>query len=203
MAQRMCPVATKYLPPPAPTATGPGLCCGPPGGHQVTVWGHARACSGSPKCSRGKARGRKKGLQSQVPWLQCHLPPKLNLHASSQHRATENPVQRGCRRVPRMNLTAACEDQGCNRALARGCSHSGLPHTPAGLDTRYSRQGKPLPRSIPQIHRKTDSLTGMQRTSGQARYTISVTGLCTRWTHRAQEGMTHRRSTVKSLEKLA
>lgn len=132
--------------------------------------------------------------------------PQLNLHTSSQHRVTKNPVQRGRRRVPWMNptaLTATSEDRGCDRALARGCSHSSLPHTPAGLDTHYSRQGKPLPKSISQIHWKTDSLTGMQRTSGQARHTISVTGLCTRWTHRAQEGMTHRRSTVKSLEKLA
>lgn len=118
----------------------------------------------------------------------------------------KSPVQRGLGRVPRMNpttLTTTSEDRGCGRALVRVCSRSGLPHAPAGLNTCYSRQGKPLPRSIPQIHRKTDSLTGMQRTSGQARHTISVTGLCMRWTHRAQEGMTHRRSTVKSLEKLA
>lgn len=100
-------------------------------------------------------------------------------------------------------LTTTSKDPGCGRALVRVCSRSVLPHAPAGLNTCYSRQGKPLPRSIPQIHRKTDSLTGMQRTSGQACHTISVTGLCMRWTHRAQEGMTHRRSTVKSLEKLA
>lgn len=116
----------------------------------------------------------------------------------------KNPAQRGLRRVPWMNpttLTTTSEDRG--GALVRVCSRSALPHAPAGLNTCYSRQGKPLPRCIPQIHRKTDSLTGMQRTSGQARHTISVTGLCMRWTHRAQEGMTHRCSTVKSLEKLA
>lgn len=68
------------------------------------------------------------------------------------------------------------EGLGLSQGSGGGCSHSHLPHMPTGLNTCYSRQGKPLPRSIPQIHRKTDSLTGMQRTSGQAGHTISVTG---------------------------
>lgn len=60
-------------------------------------------------------------------------------------------------------LTATHEDRGCSRALVRGCSHSGLPHAPAGLNACYSRQGKPLPRSIP---KSTGKLTASQECNG-------------------------------------
>lgn len=73
--------------------------------------------------------------------------PWPRLHALSQHRPTENPG-----RVPRMKpttLTTTSEDWGCGTAVTRVCSRSGLPHTHAGLSTCYSREGKPLPRSIP------------------------------------------------------
>lgn len=133
----------------------------------------------SPRCSPGEAGSRENGMQSQVPTTSRAVVPTAPSRIFMPHPSTEpqkSPIQSGLGRVPQMNpttLTTTNEEGGCGRALVRVCSHSGLPHVPAGLNTCYSRQGKPLPRSIPQIHRKTDSLTGMQQTSGQARHTMS------------------------------
>lgn len=129
-----------------------------------------------------------------------------HLHALSQHRAAEKPrweaSPRGTwlyRAAPRSWAAAGCWCQSAPTPASSGsCSQARRSH-PLLLSPRKALASDPFP----QIHRQSDSLTGMQRTSGQTRNTISVTGLCMRWTHRAQEGMTHRCSTVKSLEKLA
>lgn len=70
MAQSMCPAAGKCQ-------TGLELCWGTSGGHQIAVWGCARACSGSPGCSPREARSRENGVQSGTASRanRCQLPP--------------------------------------------------------------------------------------------------------------------------------
>lgn len=162
------PVAAECQSPSAPTATG---------NHWSTSGGSAGMCQGLlwkpwELSWRGKEQ---RGVQSPVPHpdhsADC---PQPHLHTLSQHRPLSEMMWEGPLDDP-TTLTPTGR-AGAATGLWGLCSCSHLPHAPAGLNTCYSRQGKPLPRSIPQIHRKTDSLTGMQRTSGQAGHTISVTG---------------------------
>lgn len=145
------------------------------GDHWRTLGGSTGMCQGlfwKPWALswRGKEQ---RGVQSPVPHpdhsADC---PQPHLHTLSQHRPHSEMTWEG-----RLGETLYPDPTG-RAGVAAGlwgvCSWSHLPHTPAGLNTCYSRQGKPLPRSIPQIHRKTDSLTGMQRTSGQAGHEVDT-----------------------------
>lgn len=79
----------------------------------------------------------------------------------------QSPVQRGLGRIPQMNpttLTTTSEARGCGRALVRVCSCSGLPHTPTGLNTCYSRQGRPL--RLGPFPKSTGKLTASQGCNG-------------------------------------
>jgi len=129
--------------------------------------------------------------------------PQPNLHTLCQHRAMGTPHSEGPREGP-SDEPHYPEHHQRGPGLQQGSGQGLLtPQPPPRVSTLATLKESPCLGPFPQIHRKTDSLTEMQWTSGQARHTISGTGSCTRWTHRAQEGMTHRRSTVKSLEKLA
>lgn len=59
------PVTAQCKSPSASPATGPRLCWGTTGEHQVAAQGGARACSGSPGRSPGEVRSR--GVQSPAP----------------------------------------------------------------------------------------------------------------------------------------
>lgn len=145
---------------------------------QAVLGNHWRTSGGSAGMRQGLLSWRGKeqrGEQTPAPQpdhgADC---PQPHIHTLSRHRPHSEMTWEGPLGEPHYPDPHR-KGWGDRRALGV-CSCSRLPHAPPGLNTCYSRQGKPLPRSIPQIHRKTDSLTGMQRTSGQAGHTISVTG---------------------------
>lgn len=165
------------------------------GDHRRTSGGSTGMCQGlSWKPWVLSWRGKEqRGVQSPVPHpdptADC---PQPHLHTLFQHRPHSDDVRRAAWMRP---ATPTPMGRAGAAAGLWGAAHGPTSHTRPQLSTLATLDKEspclgPFPKS-------TGKLTASQGCNGH------LGKLVMRWTHRAQEGMTHRCSTVKSLEKLA